>query len=283
MVYRAISPDMKDCALHLSKSGWSRQDICAALCVSQASLYRWANILDEFGSVIRPRSPLQGRPRLIGLAVMTAIREIYTNYPDTYLDELQWHLAIHHDLAISKSALQDNLEQAGLTRKLLHKIAAERDEEARAEFLHTIQHGFSGTGNEFVVVDESSKNEHSLSRCYGRSPAGTDACYTAPFIRGERYSLAAAMSKKGYLTAHVIPGSLDSFAFFDFIVEDVVCRVMHSRKSNTHAFVQLPHMKPFPDEHSVLVMDNCRIHHTDTLQEVLNASRRPHSLQHDHN
>jgi hypothetical protein len=31
------------------------------------------------------------------------------------------------------------------------------------------------------------------------------------------------MSKARYLTAHVIPGSLDSFEFFDFIVEDVAC------------------------------------------------------------
>jgi transposase len=30
-------------------------------------------------------------------------------------------------------------------------------------------------------------------------------------------------------------------------------------------------MGVFPDDRSVLVMDNCRIHHTETLQEVLNA------------
>jgi hypothetical protein len=36
---------------------------------------------------------------------MTAIREIYTRHLDTYLDELQWHLAIH-DLALSKSAFK---------------------------------------------------------------------------------------------------------------------------------------------------------------------------------
>lgn len=29
-------------------------------------------------------------------------------------------------------------------------------------------------------------------------------------------------------------------------------------------------MSPFPGPNSVLVMDNCRIHHTDTLQDVLN-------------
>ena len=29
-------------------------------------------------------------------------------------------------------------------------------------------------------------------------------------------------------------------------------------------------MKLFPDQHSVLIMDNCWIHHTDALQDVLN-------------
>jgi len=29
-------------------------------------------------------------------------------------------------------------------------------------------------------------------------------------------------------------------------------------------------MNPFPDDHSVLIMDNCKIHHTNTLQDVLN-------------
>jgi len=34
-------------------------------------------------------------------------------------------------------------------------------------------------------------------------------------------------------------------------------------------------MKSFLDEHSVLVMDTCQIHHTDALLEVLNVLRRP--------
>jgi len=71
-----ISSDMKECALHLWQSGWVRQDICTALCISQASLYRWAHILDEFSSVVWPHFLLQGCPRLIGLAAMTAIREM---------------------------------------------------------------------------------------------------------------------------------------------------------------------------------------------------------------
>lgn len=89
--------------------------------------------------------------------------------------------------------------------------------------MHSIQHNFSGTGNEFVIVDESSKNEHSYAHRYGHAPIGQDAILTTPFIQGECYSLVAAMSKAGYLTAHIVPGSLDAYEFFDFIVEDVAC------------------------------------------------------------
>jgi transposase len=183
---RKISADLKDCALRLWQYGWSRSDICLALLVSQASLYRWAKIFDELGTVIPPVPPLQvrGRPRIIGLAALSAVKELYKQHPDTYLDELQWFLAIHHwhDIVISIAALQDNLSRAGLTRKMLHKIASERDEGMREQFLYSIRNDFSGTGDEFVTVDESSKNEHDVARRYGRAPVGHSADFVDPFI-----------------------------------------------------------------------------------------------------
>ena len=54
-------------------------------------------------------------------------------------------------------------------------------------------------------------------------PIGQDAILMTPFIRGEHYSLVTAMSKAGYLVAHIVPGSLDAYEFFNFIVEDVAC------------------------------------------------------------
>jgi transposase len=112
MPNRRISPDLKECALRLWESGWSRSDICTTLSVSQASLYRWAKIFDEFGSVNPPPPPIRGRPRIIGLAALSAIKELYEAHPSTYLDELQWFLAIHHNIAISISALHENLKKA---------------------------------------------------------------------------------------------------------------------------------------------------------------------------
>ncbi|KAJ7584192.1 hypothetical protein C8J56DRAFT_893786 [Mycena floridula] len=77
--------------------------------------------------------------------VLTAVKQVYEGEPDAYLDELIWFLAIHHDVAISKSALQQNLQEAGLTQKLLKKIARERDEVSRAEFCREIRERSGGT------------------------------------------------------------------------------------------------------------------------------------------
>ncbi|KAJ7734592.1 hypothetical protein B0H16DRAFT_1269598, partial [Mycena metata] len=112
---RKISADLKECALHLWELGWDRSAICSTLMVSQSSLYRWSALFEEFGSVTSPPPPIMGRPRIIGLAALTAIKEIYTRHADTYLVELQWWLAIHYEIQISTSALHATLERTGLT------------------------------------------------------------------------------------------------------------------------------------------------------------------------
>jgi transposase len=225
MVNRRISNDIKEVGLSLWEKGWEVLDICEALYVSRRSLYRWRAIFEEHGTVTRPPSPLRGRTRIITRAVLEAMQIVYKSDPDIYLDELQYWLAIHHDIAISVPALHQNLEDAGLTRKMLHKIASERDEVLRTEWKTNIAENFSGTGDEFVFADEISKNDHSTARTartFGRAPVGERATFRDVFVRGDRYSLVAAISKKGYIAAEVVPGSFDSYNFFDFVAEQVV-------------------------------------------------------------
>lgn len=221
---RRISSDLKERALVLWEAGWSPEDIQYAFNVSPRSLYRWREIFEEFGIPTNPPSPLRGRDRIVSLAVLNAARQIFFHDPSVMLDELQWHLAIHHDVAISISALQATLVRAGLTRKMMQKVASERDEEGREDYRACIQDPdtFSGTGLEFVAVDESSKDERTLARHYGRSPLGLPAIYPHQFVRDDRFTLTAAMSLKGYIATRIVEGSMDAYEFFDFIVEDVV-------------------------------------------------------------
>ena len=52
--------------------------------------------------------------------------------------------------------------------------------------------------------------------------SGEQAILRDVFVRGDRYSLVAAITIDGYIASTVVPGSLDSFDFYNFIAEDVV-------------------------------------------------------------
>jgi hypothetical protein len=122
--------------------------------------------------VNKPPSPLKGRTRIITRAVLTAVHQLYETTSDLYLDELIWWLALYHDIVISHSGLQQNLQQAGLMRKLLRKLALKRDAALRLEWKEfVLEHG-EGQGREFVVVDETSKNDHSTARRWGHAVSG---------------------------------------------------------------------------------------------------------------
>jgi transposase len=225
MVNHRISADMKECGLSLWERGWEPEEICDTLGFSARSLRRWRRIFEEHGTVNRPPSPLRGRPRIIIRAVLNHIHELLLTDPDMYLDELLLLLAINHGLAISRSALQYNLEKAGLSRKILQRIAAERDNALRAEFHDFIQNGdyFAGDGSEFVFLDETSKDERSYARLQGRSLAGERAVLRDVFVRGDRYSVLAALSLDGYMAVHVVMDAFDSLEFFEFVADEVVC------------------------------------------------------------
>jgi hypothetical protein len=79
---------------------------------------------------------------------------------------------------------------------------------------------------QLVMVDETSKDDHTIYQHYGRAPASHQATIHANFVQGERYTMVAALSLDGYEATSVVSGSLDGEMFFDFIVNDVVCCVL---------------------------------------------------------
>ena len=68
---------------------------------------------------------------------------------------------------------------------------------------------------QLVFVDESSKDDRTIYRHYGRAFSGVCAEIPTQFI-------VAALAVDGYLDALVVEGSVDGVDFFDFIVERIV-------------------------------------------------------------
>jgi hypothetical protein len=52
---------------------------------------------------------------------------------------------------------------------------------------------------------------------------GERADFIDNFVRGDRYSLLAAITTDGYVACRAVLGSFDSVEFYDFVAEQVVC------------------------------------------------------------
>jgi len=72
---------------------------------------------------------------------------------------------------------------------------------------------FFGDGLPFICIDETSKNECTYARRYGRAFSGERAELKDVFVHGDRYLLVAALSVEGYTAVEVVPGSFDSMDF----------------------------------------------------------------------
>ena len=93
---------------------------------------------------------------------------------------------------------------------------------------------FQGDGSEFIFVDETSKDERTWACHYGRAMSGACASLSDVFVHGDWYSLVAAMTIDGYITADVVEGSYDRELFYAFITQQVVCYLQFAALSLTH-------------------------------------------------
>jgi hypothetical protein len=75
---------------------------------------------------------------------------------------------------------------------------------------------------QLVFMDETSKDDRTYSRVYGRAPVNEGAIEPTPFIPGTRYSLLPAMSVDGIIVADVVEGSYNRDRFTRFLEEDLV-------------------------------------------------------------
>lgn len=251
MVYPHIDDQVKELVVDLISCGWTNAQICDALQVSDSSIRRWEVIFEHLGTVRKPLSPLQGSVAIITATILDVIVGVYKVHPDIFLDELQLFLALHHDICISPSALEETLKVTGLTRKKLRKIAQERDLQACIDWANGIGELCCGDGLELVFADETSKNSRMGQRMYGHALSGERAEIVEGFGQGQRFSLVTAMSVDGYIAAHAVPDVLDAAEFYDWVAEEVVSQVIHNHVPSCelilHVYAQLLNMHPWPE------------------------------------
>ena len=226
MVYHPISKDLKDRALWLILHGYAPEDICELFDISRRSITRWKQNNRHHRSIIPPPNLIQCRPCILNNNMTYDLCTLLKEAPEMYLSEIQNWIALTYQVHISRAALHLNICDAGITYKLLCKAAAECNEDLCQEWMQDVNKHF--VASQMVFVDKTSKDDQTIYWHYGQSAAGRCATISANFVRGERFSMVAALSLDGYECVHVVLGSVDGEEFLDFIVNIVVrCTFYH--------------------------------------------------------
>jgi hypothetical protein len=142
---------------------------------------------------------------------------------DWYLDELVYEMEQRIGKLVSIPTLWRSLQFCGITRKKIQKASKERNEALRGFYLYNI--GMNYTSEQLIFVDETAKDERTLTRLYGYSPINTRAKKSVVFVRGKRYTILPALSLEGFIAVDVMEGSCDKERFRTFILTQVVITI----------------------------------------------------------
>jgi hypothetical protein len=126
-------------------------------------------------------------------------------------------------------------------------VARERSELLHFEWLTQLS---QWEAEQLMFIDESAANERTLDRKFGWSTVNTRARRIEPFQRTMKWSILPLYTCEGFIDWEIIQGSFDADLFVLFLEEHVI-----------------PHTTPYPGLRSVLIMDNCKIHH-DQVQKA---------------
>lgn len=76
---------------------------------------------------------------------------------------------------------------------------------------------------QLIFLDESAKDDRTISRRYGYSEINTRAIKKVVFIRGKRYTLLPALSLDGIIAVDIMEGGCTKEKFKEFVISQVVC------------------------------------------------------------
>lgn len=90
----------------------------------------------------------------------------------------------------------------------------------RADYIYTI--GTEYQAEQLIFLDESAKDERTLSRHYGYSYKNQIALQKVVFLRGIRYTILPALTLDGFIACDIMKGSCSKERFCTFILSQVV-------------------------------------------------------------
>ncbi|KAL5005222.1 hypothetical protein ScPMuIL_018678 [Solemya velum] len=226
---------------HQHIHGSSAKTTSDALFVSLDCVYKIRRVYKQTGRV--GKRPRPGPGRTLTRRQQHILKAMVNSKPECYLDEYQEWFREVTGKRLSISCMCQYILRLGFIRQKMNIIAYERQEHARAEQIQFTSQIFQG---DVRFLDESSKDNRTSQRMYGRFRKGTRRRSTiGHFVRRHRVSVLVGIDINGVVGSRVVEGAFNTDTF-------------------NAAFEQefLPSLGSFANREprSIVVCDNCRIH-----------------------
>ncbi|KAG1763410.1 hypothetical protein EDD22DRAFT_777124 [Suillus occidentalis] len=164
-MYRKISCDVKLAAINLHEhQHLALEDILACVGFSESTFWRILKLWRETGDVVRHTFGIRGRPRTLHCDDVLYLVHLVHHRPKWFLDELLRLLNTNRFISVHYATIHCELTRVGISLKKLKRIAKERNEEKRMDFLICMS---QYSPEHLGFLDETSKDERTAGRLHG--------------------------------------------------------------------------------------------------------------------
>lgn len=220
MPYRKIPRAIKISAIRLYEDDvLPKPMILEYLSLSSRTFDRVLALWNSTGDVVRQTNGVRGRPRLLHYTDVDYLKRLIQHRPDWFLDELQYLLQTNRFIAAHFTTVHRELVRAGISSKKIKKVASERNEDLRADFIARMA---QYTPEQLGFLDEVSKDERTAFRNRGRSRKGKRAVMKGVFVCGRRFSAEGLLTLDGMISSTVVEGSMTRALFIEYLEFTVV-------------------------------------------------------------
>ena len=229
--------------------------IATNLNISTATAQRVNMLFKQTGNVDPRKRDHRGYERKLDERSELFVVGTILESPSLYLGEICQQIRTVFDVNVSPPTICRLIKRYGITRKKIRQIAKQRCDSLRGAFMAQC-FAFSSRSM-FVWVDETGTDNRDHIRKYGYALRGVTPTSKRLLVRGKRINAISALSSEGMLATEMVTETVNGERFYDFIRGTLI-----------------PVMRPFNgvNSHSVLVMDNCSIHHIIEVKEILRGS-----------
>jgi hypothetical protein len=171
------------------------------------------------GDVIQHTHGVHGCPCILHCDDVSYLIRLVHHHPEWFLDELLRLLDTNCFISVHYTTIHHELECVGVSLKKLKRIAKERNEEWRMDFLICMS---QYSPEQLGFLDETSKDEHTTGHLHGRAARGQHACNHPVFVHGQCVLALGLLTVDGMAASSVVEGSFTTVKYLEFLQSTVV-------------------------------------------------------------